>query len=309
MRVVAEAGTGEEALVFFNRLRPNVTLVDLRLPDLSGTDVIRGIRAQCPDCRVVVLTTYAGDEDIYLALEAGARAYLLKDAKRDELLSAIRAVHAGQRYIPPAIAHRLTDRFGSTELTGREREVLGLIVRGNSNKQIAWVLGVTEGTIKGHVNNILSKLGTSDRTHAAVTALRRGLVRLEENPCALSGGVESLNGLTGNVQRLDRARARDSIHYHRNVRLATDNVTLSRLAVLSPASVLDRAVPSSFLRRPHPRKAHPGFRKHRLLALCFASGHRYPQWDHNYCIRRARACGAGPTAGLDDGRYASCGES
>jgi two-component system NarL family response regulator len=180
MRVVAEAGTGEEALEFFKRFRPHVTLVDLRLPDLSGNELICAIRTQCPDCQAVVLTTYDGDEDIYLALDAGARAYLLKDARRDELLAAIRAVHAGQRYIPPAIAQRLTERFGSTELTGREREVLGLIVRGNSNKQIAWVLGVTEGTIKGHVNNILDKLGATDRTHAAVTAIRRGLVRLEE---------------------------------------------------------------------------------------------------------------------------------
>ena len=132
-----------------------------------------------PDARIMVLSTYDGDEDIYRAFQAGARAYLLKDMHHDELVSAIRAVHQGQRFIPPAIANRLAERMPRSDLTARELEVLKLIVKGMSNKEIASALQITEGTVKIHVNNMLSKLGVSDRTKAATTALQRGIVYLE----------------------------------------------------------------------------------------------------------------------------------
>ena len=178
MDVVAEAASGEEAIELFRLNQPRITLLDLRLPGMSGIETTRGILQEFPGSKCIILSSYDGDEDIYQALQAGAKAYLLKDTSRQELLDAVRAVHAGQRYIPPTVSDRLINRLHSTELTSRERAVLERIVGGSSNKQIAWDLGVTEGTVKGHVNSILSKLGVGDRTHAAVTALRRGLVRL-----------------------------------------------------------------------------------------------------------------------------------
>jgi DNA-binding NarL/FixJ family response regulator len=179
MSVVAEAANGKQAVEMFRALQPDVTLMDLRMPEMSGVEAIIAIRAQEPDARIIVLTTYDGDEDIYRAFQAGARAYLLKDMHHDDLLGALRAVHQGQRFIPPAIANRLAERIPRSELTTRELEVLKLIVKGMSNREIAATLFITEGTVKIHVNNLLGKLGVSDRTKAATTALQRGIVHLE----------------------------------------------------------------------------------------------------------------------------------
>jgi two-component system NarL family response regulator len=179
MAVVAEATTGKQAVELFRQHRPDVTLMDLRMPEMDGIEAITAIRAEFPDSRFIVLTTYDGDEDIYRALQAGARAYLLKDMLRDALVEAIRAVHAGQRRLPAEVANRLAERMNRTELTARELEVLRLIVQGKSNKEIAAALFIAEGTVKIHINNILSKLGVSDRTQAATFALQRGIVRLD----------------------------------------------------------------------------------------------------------------------------------
>ena len=178
MTVVAQARSGEEALDLFRRVRPDVTLMDLRMPGMGGVDAIRAIRREFPDSRLIVLTTYDGDEDIYRALEAGAQAYLLKDMLCDEILAAIRAVHAGQRRIPAAVGTRLAERMAGMDLSEREHHVLEFVATGKSNKQIAAALEITEATVKGHVTNILGKLGVTDRTQAVVTALRRGLVHL-----------------------------------------------------------------------------------------------------------------------------------
>jgi DNA-binding NarL/FixJ family response regulator len=179
MAVVAEATNGRQAVQSFRQHRPDITLMDLRMPETNGVEAIIEIRKEYPEARFIVLTTYDGDEDIYRALQAGARGYLLKDMLGDALLEAIRAVHAGQRRIPSEVASRLAERMTRTELTSRELEVLGLIVKGRSNKQIAAELGVAEGTVKIHINNILSKLGVSDRTQAATFALHRGIVHLD----------------------------------------------------------------------------------------------------------------------------------
>jgi two-component system NarL family response regulator len=178
MRLVAEARSGEEAQRLFRQHRPDVTLMDLRMPGVNGVEAIRAIRREFPQSRFIILTTYDGDEDIYRALEAGAQAYLLKDMLCDEILAAIRAVHAGQRRIPAEVGTRLAERMSGLELSGREQQVLELVVKGQSNKEIAARLDITEATVKGHVTNILSKLGVTDRTQAAITALRRGLVHL-----------------------------------------------------------------------------------------------------------------------------------
>jgi DNA-binding NarL/FixJ family response regulator len=178
MSVVGQARSGEEALELFRRLRPDVTLMDLRMPGMGGVEAIRSIRREFPDSRLIVLTTYDGDEDIYRALEAGAQAYLLKDMLCDEILAAIRAVHAGQRRIPAAVGTRLAERMAGMDLSEREHHVLEFVATGKSNKQIAAALEITEATVKGHVTNILGKLGVTDRTQAVVTALRRGLVHL-----------------------------------------------------------------------------------------------------------------------------------
>jgi DNA-binding NarL/FixJ family response regulator len=178
MSVVAEARNAEEAQRLFREHHPDVTLMDLRMPGMNGIDAIRAIRREYPQSRFIVLTTYDGDEDIYRALEAGAQAYLLKDMLCDEILAAIRAVHAGQRRIPAEVGTRLAERMSGLELSGREQQVLELVVKGKSNKEIAGELDITEATVKGHLSNILSKLGVTDRTQAAITALRRGLVHL-----------------------------------------------------------------------------------------------------------------------------------
>ena len=178
MTVVGEATTGHEAVELYRQHRPDVTLMDLRMPGMGGVEAITAIRREFPAARVIVLTTYDGDEDIYRSLQAGAQGYLLKDVFFEDLEAAIRAVHAGQRRIPAAIAERLAGRVGGSELTGRELEVLAEIVRGRSNKEIAAALKISEATVKSHVNNILSKLGVNDRTQAATTALQRGIVHL-----------------------------------------------------------------------------------------------------------------------------------
>jgi len=178
MEVVAEAANGNEAVQLAFEIRPDVLLVDLRMPQMSGLEAIRKIREAWPQARVIVLTTYDGDEDIYRALEGGAQAYLLKSTPRAMLLDTIRAVYMGHKRIPPEVAARLVERITGSQLTPRELEVLELIVAGHSNKEIGEHLAITEGTVKAHVNNILGKLGVGDRTQAVTEALRRGIVHL-----------------------------------------------------------------------------------------------------------------------------------
>jgi two-component system NarL family response regulator len=179
LSVVAEAENGHQAVEMFHRHRPDITLMDLRMPEMNGVEAIIEIRKRFPDARIIVLTTYDGDEDIYRALQAGAQGYLLKDMYCDEILEAIAAVHAGRRRIPPQIATRLAERVFGQDLTSREIEVLELIVRGKNNRDIAASLRITEPTVKGHVSNILSKLCVSDRTQAATAAIQRGIVHLK----------------------------------------------------------------------------------------------------------------------------------
>lgn len=178
MEVIAEGINGQQAIDLYNQHTPDVTLIDLRMPVVGGVEAITTIRQKFPDARLIVLTTYDGDEDIYRSLQAGAKGYLLKDVFFEELETAIRSVHAGLRHIPAAIAMRLAERMASSDLTSREMEVLELIVRGQSNKEIGASLTISEATVKSHINNILSKLGVSDRTQAVTTALQRGLVHL-----------------------------------------------------------------------------------------------------------------------------------
>ncbi|HKI71497.1 MAG TPA: response regulator transcription factor [Verrucomicrobiae bacterium] len=178
MNVIAEAANGREAVALFRDHQPDVTLIDLRMPVMGGVEAVGVIHAEFPDARIIVLTTYDGDENIYRALQGGARAYLLKDIPREEFLDDIRAVYQGQYCIPPAVAARLAQRIPGPELSARELEVLKLIVEGMSNKEIASALSITESTVKNHVNSILGKLNVKDRTQAATTALRRGIVTL-----------------------------------------------------------------------------------------------------------------------------------
>ncbi len=179
LKVVGEAADGVEAIAQIRKHQPDITLIDLRLPRMSGVDVIERIRMETPQARFIVLTTYDGDEDIYRALKAGARAYLLKGMTSEELIATIRAVHAGKSHIPPVIAQRLAERMGTENLTPREFDVLEQIVDGKSNKEIAAELKVSEATVKTHINSVLSKLDVTDRTQAATAAIRRGLVPLE----------------------------------------------------------------------------------------------------------------------------------
>ena len=178
MEVVAEASNGREAVAEFLLHRPDVALMDLRMPELDGADAMVAIREKAPAARVIVLTTYDDDEDIQRALRAGAKAYLLKDAPRDELLACIHAVHEGRTLIPPAIAAKLADLVGAPTLTTRELEVLALVADGNSNKVVARTLSIAEGTVKSHVNAVLRKLDAADRTQAVTIALKRGMLRL-----------------------------------------------------------------------------------------------------------------------------------
>lgn len=178
MTVVAEAANGSQAVELFHRHNPDVVLMDIRMPVLNGIEATAAIRKVQPAARIVVLTTFDGDENIYQSLQAGALSYLLKGSLRDELLKTIRSVHAGRRYLPAAVAARLAERLPRSDLTLREFEVLSQIANGLSNREIAVALGVSEGTVKIHVNNILSKLGVSDRTQAVTTALKRGIIHL-----------------------------------------------------------------------------------------------------------------------------------
>ena len=179
MTVVAEASDGAGGVESFRRQQPDVALMDLRLPGMGGAEAVAKIRAEFPNARIIVLTTFDGDEDIYRALQAGARGYLLKGMFGDELLDAIRAVHAGKTRIPPVVAERLAARMGGSELTGREMAVLELIVAGKSNKEIGHELSISEATVKTHINNLLSKMGVTDRTQATTAAIQRGLVHLK----------------------------------------------------------------------------------------------------------------------------------
>lgn len=179
MVVIGQAATGAEAVSRALADRPDVILMDLRMPELSGVEAIGAIRTQWPGAHIIVLTTYDGDEDIYRALQAGAQAYLLKDTPRAELLDAIRAVARGHKRIPSEVAARLAERIGGPTLTEREVDVLRLMAHGRSNKVIGAELTISEGTVKFHVNNILGKLGVDDRTQAVTVALQRGIIHLD----------------------------------------------------------------------------------------------------------------------------------
>lgn len=178
MTTVAQAGSGEEAVELYEKYLPDITLMDLRLPGMSGVDAIRILIARHRNAKFVVLTTYEGDEDIHQALEAGARSYIIKGMPHDALVNALRRVHAGGRFLPTPVSRALSSRLPNSDLSAREREVLDLIVQGRSNKEIATDLGISESTVKCHVSVILMRLNVTDRTQAVVTALQRGLVHL-----------------------------------------------------------------------------------------------------------------------------------
>jgi DNA-binding NarL/FixJ family response regulator len=178
MKLVGEASNGQEGLAQYRLHRPDVTLMDLQMPTMSGIETIIAIRNESPDARIVVLTTYGGDVQVVRALKAGARGYVLKAHVHKTLLDTIRAVHAGQKRISPEIAAELADHAGEEELTAREIAVLRLVAFGKTNKEIAAQLRISDETVKSHVTNILEKLGANDRTHAVTTALRRGIIAL-----------------------------------------------------------------------------------------------------------------------------------
>jgi DNA-binding NarL/FixJ family response regulator len=178
MSVVGQYATGEEAVSLHAVCAPDLVLMDLRLPGMSGVEAIRTIRMQAPEARFVVLTTYEGDEDIYQALDAGARGYLIKGMPHEALIDALRKVHAGRRFLPPPVTRALATRQPESELSPRERQVLELLVAGRSNREIAATLGIKEATVKSHVSVILMRLDVTDRTQAVLAALRRGLVHL-----------------------------------------------------------------------------------------------------------------------------------
>ncbi|WP_353063737.1 response regulator transcription factor [Tunturibacter psychrotolerans] len=179
IEVVGEASDGLQAIDLHKTLRPDITLMDLQLPKLSGVDAILKIRANDPAARFIVLTTFDGDEDIFRSLQAGAKAYLLKGMTVDELVATVQAVHSGRTLISPAIAEKLAERMSTQALTNRELKVLERIVAGRANKEIASDLQISEATVKSHINSLLGKLGVSDRTHAATVALQRGIVHLK----------------------------------------------------------------------------------------------------------------------------------
>src|SRR6266436_3030262 len=178
MSLVAEAANGREALQQFREHRPDVTLMDLRLPDMSGIDAMIAIRAEFPEARVIILTTFAGDVEIQRALEAGARAYMLKSMPPKELVEVIRQVHAGKKRIPAEIAAYLAEHYSDEALTGREVEVLQQIATGSRNRDIAEKLFITEETVKVHVKHVMEKLGAADRTQAVAIGVRRGIISL-----------------------------------------------------------------------------------------------------------------------------------
>jgi two-component system NarL family response regulator len=178
MTVVAQARDGNEAIELFRQHLPDVTLMDLRMPNMDGVKAIATICAEISTAQILVLTTFDGDEDIYRGLRAGARGYLLKDAEPDELLEAIRMISRGQKYIPSSVGAKLAERMSNPELSDRELEVIRLIALGKSNHDISTDLNISESTVKFHINRILSKLGVSDRTQAVIVALKRGIANL-----------------------------------------------------------------------------------------------------------------------------------
>ena len=178
MLLVAQAVDANEALAEFRQHRPDVTLMDLRLPGANGTDTLIAIRGQFPDARIIMLTTSDADAEIQRALRAGAAGYVLKSMPKNELLAVIRSVHAGKRHVPPEVAARLAEHLGEEDLTARELEVLRLIRDGYRNKQIADRLSIAETTVNFHIKNLVDKLGANDRTHAVTIALRRGLLEI-----------------------------------------------------------------------------------------------------------------------------------
>lgn len=178
MQIVGQARSGEEAVALHAQHRPDITLMDLRLPGINGVQTIRQIRAQNPAARFIVLTTYDGDEDIYQAMEAGASGYLIKDMPQEVLFEAIKRVHSGGRYLPPPVSQTLASRMPDTSLSKRECDVLRLMAQGKSNGEIASDLGITEGTVKCHVSVILNRLSVRDRTQAVVAGLQRGLIHI-----------------------------------------------------------------------------------------------------------------------------------
>ncbi|HLI83737.1 MAG TPA: response regulator transcription factor [Bryobacteraceae bacterium] len=176
--LVGEAANGKEAVALFRKLRPDIALMDLRMPLLDGISATRQIRAEFPDARIIALTSYDGDQDIYQALEAGVRGYLLKEAVHSDMIRAIHTVYSGKRLVPPEVAEKLSEYFPQIALTPREVEVLSFVAQGLANKDIAQRLGTASGTVKMHVQKILEKLGAADRTHAVTIAIRRGILHL-----------------------------------------------------------------------------------------------------------------------------------
>lgn len=179
MDVVAEASDGEESIEVYDDVRPDVALMDLRMPGMGGVEAILAIRKKHPDARVIVLSTYDLDEDIYRAIQSGAKSYLLKDMSTEEIASTIRAVHAGETLLPREVAERLTQGSQRQSLTERERDVLEALIKGRSNKEIASSLCISEDTVKSHLKTLFSKLRVRDRTGAAVEAIRHGIVHLK----------------------------------------------------------------------------------------------------------------------------------
>lgn len=179
MTVVAQTGTGDEAIALYRQFKPDVVLVDLRLPGMSGVEIIMNIRKEFPDARFIVITTYGTDEDVYRAMQAGAKTYLLKDTSDEEVLNMIHAVYAGDAQLPNNVASLLAERMKRKELTQREMEVLELLVKGRSNKEIGDLLGVSEAAVKFRLKGLFLKLGVQDRTEAVISALRHGIFHLE----------------------------------------------------------------------------------------------------------------------------------
>lgn len=176
MAIVGEGTNGAEAVSLFRQQQPDVTLMDLRMPDMNGVEAIAAIRQEFPAARIIILTTYDGDENIYRGLQAGAKGYLLKDSPLDEIVQAIHAVHTGKNYIPPSVGAKLVERMEQPQLSEREHQVLQLVAQGNSNQHIASRLQINEGTVKFHINRIFIKLDVSDRTQATLVAIKRGIV-------------------------------------------------------------------------------------------------------------------------------------
>jgi len=179
MKLIAEAGSGAEAVEAFRQFHPDVTLMDLRMPGMDGIETTKEIRKIDPDAKIIALTSYDGDQEIYRALEAGVRGYILKESVHTEIVRAIRVVQSGKRLMPPEVAERLSEHFPQVALTPREIEVLQHVAKGLGNKEIGVRLGTAAGTVKMHLQNILSKLGASDRTHAVTLAIRRGIIHID----------------------------------------------------------------------------------------------------------------------------------